>query len=193
MQKPIRQCGDCQLCCKLVPVNALNKPASTKCQYQRHGKGCTVYRTRRMPAECGLWVCRWLVNDDAADLGRPDRTHYVIDVMPDFVIAQDEGQEPIRIGAIQVWVDADYPDAHRDPALRAWLDRRGRDDGLVAIIRYNDKAGFTLVPPSLTGNGQWREIQSNVQTRETLAELMKVDSVWVCAEELPKSKPEKTQ
>ena len=42
-----RKCGDCQLCCKLVPVAdnlvGLHKPANTRCPYQRHHKGCTIY------------------------------------------------------------------------------------------------------------------------------------------------------
>ena len=182
--KPTRQCGDCQLCCKLLPVGGiLQKPANQRCQHQRHHKGCAVYRTQLMPAECGLWVCGWLVNDDAADLSRPDRTHYVIDVMQDFVTAQNEGEPPIRIGAVQVWCDPRHPEAHRDPALRAWLDRRGQD-GLVAIIRYGSSDGFTLVPPSLSGTGEWMEIKSGVETQHSIADMLNVNAVWLCAEEL---------
>ena len=74
-----RQCGDCQLCCKLLPVPPLEKKAGQRCQHQKFGKGCTVYHSRAgMPMECSIWNCRWLVNDDADELSRPDRVHYVI-------------------------------------------------------------------------------------------------------------------
>jgi len=38
-----RVCGSCSLCCKLLPIPPLNKPAGKRCDYQRHGKGCTIY------------------------------------------------------------------------------------------------------------------------------------------------------
>src|SRR5580698_1258587 len=78
-----RTCGDCTLCCKLVPVRegviingknvaGLNKGANEKCPYQTH-KCCTVYDRR--PVACRMWNCRWLVADDTTDLSRPDRSH----------------------------------------------------------------------------------------------------------------------
>jgi len=30
-----RTCGGCTLCCKLLPVRELKKPANTRCQHQR--------------------------------------------------------------------------------------------------------------------------------------------------------------
>ena len=69
--EPTRRCGDCQLCCKLLPVGALGKAAGERCRHQRHHKGCAVYRKRGFPSECGAWSCRWLVEDDTADLSRP--------------------------------------------------------------------------------------------------------------------------
>jgi hypothetical protein len=151
----MRECGDCQLCCKLLPVKGLNKGANTRCRYQKHHKGCTVYNKTAMPIECSLWNCRWLVNDDTHDLPRPDRAHYVIDLMPDTVTAIQDGHAQV-FEVIQIWVDPQYPDAHRDPRLRAYLMRQGKK-GIMALIRYNDADGFTLIPPNLTGTGDWIE------------------------------------
>ena len=50
-----RRCGDCQLCCKLLPVRELSKGASERCRHQRVGKGCTVYRQPGMPDNV-CWV-----------------------------------------------------------------------------------------------------------------------------------------
>lgn len=143
----VRRCGDCQLCCRLLPVRPLQKGANEACKYQRFHKGCTVYRTPAMPPECSLWNCRWLQNDDTADLGRPDRTHYVIDAMPDFVTAIDnETGATHQVEVVQIWVDPSHPNAHRDPALRAYMWRRARD-GVAALVRFNSKDAITIFAP----------------------------------------------
>jgi hypothetical protein len=147
-----------------LPVKGINKPANTRCQHQRHGKGCAVYHKpqKGFPWECGYWNCVWLQGDDAAELRRPDRAHYVLDIMPDYVTAQDPKLGEVRIPCIQIWCDPKYPDAHRDPALRAWLIRR---DGFVGLVRYsNDSGDFVLIPPYMMENGEWLEKrQGNVQ------------------------------
>jgi hypothetical protein len=58
-----RECGDCQLCCRLLQVPPLGKKAGQRCQYQKFGKGCAVYHTAKMPPECRLWNCRWISRD----------------------------------------------------------------------------------------------------------------------------------
>lgn len=151
-----RHCGQCTLCCKLVPVRELQKGAGERCKYQRMSKGCTVYHTNRMPPSCQLWTCAWLNGNGTAGLRRPDFSHYVVDIAPDFVTAvhDDGGRQTIPV--VQVWCDPKFPNAHRDPALRAYLQRRCVEDGFAAIIRYNASDGFVLFPPPMTG-GEWVE------------------------------------
>lgn len=150
-----RRCGECTLCCTLLPVKALGKGANTRCAHQR-GLGCNIYRKEGFPGECALWNCRWLINDDAGDLQRPDRSHYVIDIVPDFVTTGDT--RAIKIPIVQVWCDPRYPDAHRDPALRAWIIRQR---GFAALIRYNDVDALFLLPPYMSDTGDWEEIGGN--------------------------------
>jgi Putative zinc- or iron-chelating domain len=182
-----RRCGDCQLCCKLLPmqssaraqahgaiaamvkanvaklsdfagmVEEFDKPAGVRCPHQHHGKGCAVYSRR--PFGCRMWHCRWVQNDDTAELQRPDRSHYVIDSQPDFVTSvNNETGERQRIPVIQVWLDPDYPDAHRDPKLRAFLARAAEQPPhAIALIRLGRGRGFTLWPPSITQTGEWHE------------------------------------
>jgi hypothetical protein len=164
-----RRCGDCTLCCKLVPVQALKKLAGQSCMYQRFGKGCTVYGKREMPSECVMWNCRWLVNDDTGDLSRPDRVHYVIDIMPDFItVTENDTGIAQNIQVVQVWVDPKHPDAHRDPALRRYLERRAQE-GIAAIIRYSAKDAFVLLAPPFIGDGQWHEHHSASMGRDHTA------------------------
>lgn len=179
----MRRCGECQLCCKLLPVRerdddatlkamagaglplpdgsadrvpSFDKPANTRCQHQRHGKGCMIYDRR--PLACRLWSCRWLTEADTADQHRPDHSHVVIDAMPDYVTLQDNlTGEARHVPVIQVWVDPAYPDAHRDPALRAYVARQA-EQGVLALIRNGSHDAFLLVPPSSAADGEWHEM-----------------------------------
>lgn len=158
-----RQCGTCTLCCKLVPVKELRKKANVRCQHQSHAKGCAIYSRR--PLSCAYWSCVWLMGGDhTRDLPRPDRVHYVIDKMPDFVRITDnvtgsEKKQPV----LQVWLDPDYPDAHHDPALRAFLEAMCIEKGMLALVRFagTDRA-IMLVPPSANTSGEWVEVESNM-------------------------------
>jgi hypothetical protein len=155
-----RQCGDCQLCCKLVPVKegfvvnntqhlpTFVKPAGCRCPHQKHGVGCAIYERR--PMSCRLWTCAWLVG---TALRRPDRSHYVVDMMPDYVaVDPGEGQPWVELPALQVWIDPRYPEAHRDPELRELID----NSKMVGLIRFSETDAMSIFPPSMTGNG-WIE------------------------------------
>jgi hypothetical protein len=166
----MRHCGDCQLCCKLLPVRAVHKRGGVKCQHQKFGVGCAIYAKLEMISpECRLWNCAWLGNA-AGDLARPDRSHIVVDVMPDFVTVGDNGQ---TLPAVQVWIDPKHRDSHRDPALRAYLERRGRDDGACAVIRFGEADGFVLFPPALTGGGWIEHTTAWCEKAHTFLEVVK--------------------
>ncbi len=165
-----RRCGDCQLCCRLMPAPMFNKPADQRCQHQRHGKGCAIYAQRPFP--CRVWLCGWLMNDDTADQRRPDRAHYLIDPSPEFITVIDNvTNETHRVPIVQIWVDPKYPDAHEDKHLRAWIERRG----WVALIRYSERTGFTLWPPALTGVG-WKTKVGNFEGQHSVEEIYDVMS-----------------
>src|SRR5215471_6379523 len=121
------------------------------------------------------WSCRWLVNDDTAELSRPDRSHYVLDIIPDFITLTDNDdpdKRPSNVQIIQVWVDPKYPDAHRDPALRDYLKRRG-EEGIAALIRYSARDAFVLFPPAMTGSGEFVEHRTGMRAADhTAAEIV---------------------
>ena len=155
-----RVCGDCTLCCRLIPVEALGKAAGKRCKSQR-ATGCAVYATR--PLSCRSWSCRWLLGDA---LPRPDRAAYVVDPSPDYVEGKVlDSEEVRRIPVIQIWVDPRYPDAHRDPMLRAYL-LAASAEGLAAIVRYDAARSLALFAPVFTGTGEWREHPANVVDRD---------------------------
>jgi hypothetical protein len=56
-----RKCGDCSLCCKLVPVPSIDKPENVWCKHCKPGKGgCAIQDNK--PVSCALWHCAWLLD-----------------------------------------------------------------------------------------------------------------------------------
>lgn len=159
-----RQCGSCTLCCKLVPVQELDKNAGEVCPHQRHFKGCAVYDKR--PRSCKSWSCEWLLGNETELPGikRPDQAHYVIDCVPDYVkIFEAGGSEPIKMGAIQIWIDPKYPNAHRDPALRELLIEKYA----IGIIRFDAYEAINLIPPVMVKDKVWVEMKGAMEDRHT--------------------------
>lgn len=163
----IWSCGSCQLCCRLLPVKSLGKLASERCKHQRFGKGCAIYARR--PRECMVWNCRWLVDDDTSPFGlrRPDHVHYVIDVMPDFVrVTEPSSGRQEDQSVMQVWVDPQFPEAHRDPALRAYMVHIAQTRGDPTLVRWGNELAALIAPPALTGNGEWVEFPASAPVRD---------------------------
>ena len=148
--EPVRKCGPCQLCCKLLPIAEFQKPANTRCTHQRFGKGCAVYGRPGRPDSCASWSCRWLLGLDTVELRRPDLSRYVVDQVPDFVelVNRDTGERtPIEV--VQVWCDPKVREAWKDDALAAFLERRAAE-GKGAIIRVSSSEAITVFPPPLS-------------------------------------------
>lgn len=65
-----RDCGSCSLCCRVLEIEALEKPANKWCDKCKPGKGgCSIYATR--PPECRAFACLWLVKP-IPDYWRPE-------------------------------------------------------------------------------------------------------------------------
>lgn len=144
-----RQCGDCQLCCKLMPILSLSKPANTRCKHQRSGKGCTIYAKR--PVECRTFACRWLADPTTKGLKRPDRSHLVIDPEWDSIVLE----RTAVVAVMQVWVDPSFPDAWDTPEFRAHMLFVAEKYRAATLIRRNSRDAITVFPPPLADDGQW--------------------------------------
>jgi hypothetical protein len=47
---PSKSCGDCGMCCKVLHIGELDKPAGQWCGVFRKGSGCGDYRPDPRPA-----------------------------------------------------------------------------------------------------------------------------------------------
>lgn len=73
----LRSCGPCSLCCTILRVDELAKPAGRDCVHQRGPQGCAIHATR--PPICRAYRCLWL-QGGLEDDERPDATGGVVDL-----------------------------------------------------------------------------------------------------------------
>jgi len=154
-----RECGNCTLCCRLLPVVELGKVANQRCQHQC-SKGCRIYKDR--PGDCWAWSCRWLLGGDVGP--RPDRSHVIVDdMLPGTVALNDDATgKRTPLYALQLWVDPAYPDAHENEDVRAYLAEECDRMTALVIVRYSSSEGFVLFPPCFTPDGKWKRVESTV-------------------------------
>ena len=74
-----RACGACSLCCKLLPIAALDKPHDRWCMHCRPGAGgCTIYDSR--PQTCRSFSCHWLADASFGDHWAPLKAKMLVQV-----------------------------------------------------------------------------------------------------------------
>jgi hypothetical protein len=109
------------MCCKLVAVHELQKPAQTWCRHCTIGAGCQIYDTR--PDDCRTFYCGWLLDPGMTDAWQPSRSKMVVKF------------EPRRI---VIHVDKDRRDAWRkepfQSQIRAWAQAAMAHQGEVLVF-----------------------------------------------------------
>jgi hypothetical protein len=156
-----RQCGECTLCCKLLPIPTIGKAAGVACEHQC-SKGCRIYDAR--PHDCRRWSCLWLMGG-AGKIGRPDHSHVVVDMQMDHItVGQNEKADEGIIDVVQIWVHPRHRDAWRAPPVLEYLDKLGTRN-VAAIIRYSPYDAVCVFPPSMTGGG-WTVKTGNIVPEE---------------------------
>jgi len=167
MTKFKRECGSCTLCCRLLPTEEIGSKANERCQHQC-SKGCRIYARR--PMSCALWNCRWLVTDDTGDQPRPDRSHIVLDMIPDIIRMTDNETGEVRtIPVIVAWVDPHHPDAFKSEAFLRYVDRQ---DMPILIRHGSSEGGGVLFGPKTTASGErgWHASELGRDMPTTLVE-----------------------
>lgn len=116
-----RQCGDCTLCCKVMAIETLAKPASLWCPHCSPGHGCAIYAGR--PDECASFSCLWLVNDLLDQRWKPSRSKLVLTTSE---------------GGLEIRCDPGFPNAWRKEPyateIRAWAEEGERNDMTLVVI-----------------------------------------------------------
>jgi hypothetical protein len=96
-----RSCGECTLCCKVMAIEELAKPAGSWCQHCGPGRGCRIYDER--PLECRHFDCLWLTDERFGPHWKPSKSKLVL-------TASEDG--------LEIRCDPGFPDAWRREPLR---------------------------------------------------------------------------
>lgn len=113
----MKSCGDCGLCCKLMGVAELDKPAGKWCAHFRRARGCDAYDVR--PASCRAFNCTWLLAEGLGEDWKPS--------VCGFLMHADAGR-------LIVECDPARPHAWRAPRHRAGLERWAAEGQEVLIF-----------------------------------------------------------
>jgi hypothetical protein len=103
---PGKSCGSCTECCKILPVDELQKPAGVYCSHCAVGGGCKIYSER--PKSCRTFMCGWLLHPHMGPDLKPDRCHVVLTEWTDGRVLFAD-------------CDPDRPDAWRAPNIISLL------------------------------------------------------------------------
>jgi hypothetical protein len=130
---PGRACGECSLCCKLVEVEELSKPAGSWCPHCAPGNGCAIHADR--PAECRAFYCSWLISPNLGPEWRPTKCKMVLYV---------EGERNV----LAVRVDPSDPSAwRRDPYYRQLKEFAIKEaDGKYRVVVYIKNRVIVILP-----------------------------------------------
>lgn len=69
------ECGECTLCCELLPIKELNKPANSKCKFCNNG--CTIHG--KHPDECSKFECAYYQMKKVHINFRPDNCKVIFE------------------------------------------------------------------------------------------------------------------
>jgi hypothetical protein len=81
MDIPGKACGACSMCCQVLEIVELQKPAGLTCKECVNGGGCQVYTTR--PKVCREYECLWKGDRSMGQQLRPDRIATILMEDPD--------------------------------------------------------------------------------------------------------------
>ena len=116
-----KRCGECTLCCKVMAIETLSKPAGGWCGHCKPGHGCLIHAER--PDECRDFACLWLTDARLGPEWKPNRAKLVLTTSED---------------GIEVRCDPGFPDAWRKEPyrnqIRQWAASGETHDVTVLVI-----------------------------------------------------------
>ena len=104
---PSRGCDGCTLCCKVLRIDELAKPANVWCVHRASG-GCAIHGSH--PQTCRDFFCLWIEDASFGPEWKPDRSH--------FVMSRSASGKGLFLN-----VDADAPDAWKAEPYYSALKR----------------------------------------------------------------------
>ena len=134
-----RECGDCNMCCKLPEIPSINKKSYSWCKNCNIGEGCNIYEKR--PEKCKDFVCLYVTG--LTDL-KPNKCGFFI--FPELETSVKHKiftmySEPHKLDSIPKAIMQDNKLSHMVKDNWAFHIRYNSDDNDLAIF---DLAAFGM-------------------------------------------------
>lgn len=117
-----RSCESCTMCCKLLRIEALDKPSFEWCPHCEIGVGCKIYEER--PSECRAFHCGYLTQSQIGAHWKPADSRMVLALSTD-------------TKRLTIFVDPDRADAWRKEPfisdLKRWAQAAAKNNGRVVV------------------------------------------------------------
>jgi len=119
---PGRTCGTCSLCCKVLDIPALEKPAGKWCSHCKPRNGCGIHAMR--PVACRGFYCEWTTSKGLGPEWKPERAKFLLS-------KTDEGRR------MTAHVDPGFPGAWRASPyyenFKIWAAEGGKRDPMMMM------------------------------------------------------------
>ena len=129
-----RSCQGCTLCCKLLAIEALQKPRATWCTHCDVKAGCKIHGSH--PDECRNFYCGYLTNAALDERWHPTRSK--------IVLAYDEQHAP----RLSVHVDPGRPNTWREEPyysqIKRWAVAAAASRGQVIV--WQGRSTIAVLP-----------------------------------------------
>lgn len=138
-----RECGSCQMCCVVLGIPTIKKPAWKSCP-NLCTQGCGIYAER--PNECSSYLCFWR-QGYGAENDRPDDLGVVmgIESMP-MLVQIAVGQGVPRITDEAIVMRAENLDAFKSARVRGHVRSILRSGGVCVFV--HEREGVTVFGPA---------------------------------------------
>ena len=160
-----RACGSCALCCKVLSIEDLNKPAGRWCSHCSPGNGCGIHAMR--PVVCRGFYCEWMTSKGLGPEWKPERSKFVLS-------RTNEGRR------LTAHVDPGYPSAWRATPyyenFKIWAAEAARQDPMHQIdVMVGER--LTVVLPD-------RDVEVGLVASDELVQLSRNASGVLSAEKM---------
>lgn len=143
----MRECGECTMCCKLLPVVELDKPAGVMCDHCVGRSSCGIYSER--PQDCKTFECMYYQMENVSTDLRPDKCGVIFEKLNDTLI-----------------LGTGDPDRKEFPKyLNKQISLFTEDGYSVIMLNAKYKEPLIIPSPDKTSEEAWKEFKEEIETR----------------------------
>lgn len=155
-----KTCGTCSICCKIVAVAELNKPAHQWCVHNVPRKGCGIWG--KHPDACKVWQCGWILMPHLDERWKPEKCGFII-------------RTRFQIQQLVIDVEPSKPNAWRQEPFFSEIHRWARNAPATGqqIVVCIGRRQIVIFPEEDIDVGELPVGEEAAQAYETTGELIR--------------------